>query len=395
MSLFGESPPRESRAKSSGLFDDPPTNKAGAGLFADDGANGSPWDMPTPKKNARRTMIRSLLASTDVPEVYIETFDALLEKEGGSGGTISVSTAGEFVGKCNIAQGDAIKILDIVIGGGATGLGRPEFNVLMALIGLSQEGEELGLDAVDERKKRKCYWTPNMSCTDHVTGLPVPKVPSLRTARPAEPQKSPSPVEQRPAPFQAPSQRSAQFGNLESDPWSSPALHKGHDHSQQVRPVPYTNGGSSTGGPQRTTSDFTTASFGATEPSASTNFAPASQQSIGSEGGWGGSAAYTSGETAFGSGPGPSGNDPTRSPRPIGAGKRTGSSIEEEITVNLLEEKEGMFLFQHRNYEVASVRKNSKVTRRYSDFVWLLDCLYKRYPFRQLPLLPPKRVASE
>ena len=52
-------------------------------------------------------------------------------------------------------------------------------------------------------------------------------------------------------------------------------------------------------------------------------------------------------------------------------------------------------MFQHRNYEVASSRRNSKVVRRYSDFVWLLDCLHKRYPFRQLPLLPPKRVASE
>lgn len=61
--------------------------------------------------------------------------------------------------------------------------------------------------------------------------------------------------------------------------------------------------------------------------------------------------------------------------------------------MNLLEEKEGMFMFQHRNYEVASVRRNSKVIRRYSDFVWLLDCLHKRYPFRQLPLLPPKRVS--
>ena len=49
-------------------------------------------------------------------------------------------------------------------------------------------------------------------------------------------------------------------------------------------------------------------------------------------------------------------------------------------------------MFQHRNYEVASARRASKVIRRYSDFVWLLDCLHKRYPFRQLPLLPPKRV---
>lgn len=69
------------------------------------------------------------------------------------------------------------------------------------------------------------------------------------------------------------------------------------------------------------------------------------------------------------------------------------SASEEIIRVSTIPEKEGMFGFQHRNYEVASVRRNSKVVRRYSDFVWLLDCLHKRYPFRQLPLLPPKRLA--
>src|SRR4051794_41043581 len=47
------------------------------------------------------------------------------------------------------------------------------------------------------------------------------------------------------------------------------------------------------------------------------------------------------------------------------------------------------------NYQVASARRGSKVVRRYSDFVWLLDCLQKRYPFRQLPLLPPKRVGGK
>ena len=69
--------------------------------------------------------------------------------------------------------------------------------------------------------------------------------------------------------------------------------------------------------------------------------------------------------------------------------------MEETILVTLMPEKEGMFLFQHHNYEVISSRRGGKVVRRYSDFVWLLDCLHKRYPFRVLPLLPPKRVAGE
>ena len=61
----------------------------------------------------------------------------------------------------------------------------------------------------------------------------------------------------------------------------------------------------------------------------------------------------------------------------------------------MLPEKEGMFLFQHRNYEVKALRRGSSVVRRYSDFVWLLDCLQKRHPFRRLPLLPPKRVQGK
>lgn len=80
--------------------------------------------------------------------------------------------------------------------------------------------------------------------------------------------------------------------------------------------------------------------------------------------------------------------------RTIGSG-RTGAAVGEVITVTLMPEKEGMFLFQHHNYEVTSSRRGSKVIRRYSDFVWLLDCLHKRYPFRALPLLPPKRVAGK
>ena len=81
--------------------------------------------------------------------------------------------------------------------------------------------------------------------------------------------------------------------------------------------------------------------------------------------------------------------------RSLGGGRTINRGIEETVTVTLLPEKEGMFMFQHHNYEVKSARRASTVIRRYSDFVWLLDCLHKRYPFRQLPLLPPKRVAGK
>lgn len=167
MSLFGESPPRQSQTKSS-LFDDRPASKPGAGLFADsDGANGSPWDMPTPKKNARRNYVKELLAGSEVPDLYVETYDALLQQEGSSGGSIGVPTATEFVKSSGIGQSDAAKVLEIVAGGGATSLGRSEFNVLLALIGLAQEGEELSLDAVDERRKRTSSYVTGYARKDN------------------------------------------------------------------------------------------------------------------------------------------------------------------------------------------------------------------------------------
>lgn len=156
--------------------------------------------------------------------------------------------------------------------------------------------------------------------------------------------------------------------------------------------------------PGRTTSTFTTATAGEPAPESSrhTSYAPA--QSPG--GAWGSEFFGTDGGPVQGASPfGPSGSgnggrepgEPRPNPilsRTLGSG-RTGGAVEENIVVTLMPEKEGMFMFQHHNYEVASSRRGSKVIRRYSDFVWLLDCLHKRYPYRILPLLPPKRVAGK
>lgn len=121
--------------------------------------------------------------------------------------------------------------------------------------------------------------------------------------------------------------------------------------------------------------------------------------------GWGGNFGGTSGgEATFTSAPrptlddfGPPGEDPNETTprrRSLGIARSTNPNVEETVAITLLPEKEGMFMFQHRNYEVKSARRGSTVVRRYSDFVWLLDCLQKRFPFRQLPLLPPKRVSG-
>jgi sorting nexin-8 len=197
------------------------------------------------------------------------------------------------------------------------------------------------------------------------------------------------------------------FGNLDSDPWGSPELHKDHNHAPQV------NGISSHPTTQRTTSAFTTSgserqnSTGHDQSKITSSYGGGGS----STGGWGtsndsfrdsglGGDTLSGGGGGFGnsssgSGAGGDRNNPTGLGHTIGIhhGILSTTAPDEVITVTSIPEKEGMMFFQHRNYEVTSARRGSKVIRRYSDFVWLLDCLHKRYPYRQLPLLPPKRVA--
>lgn len=184
----------------------------------------------------------------------------------------------------------------------------------------------------------------------------------------------------------------------EADPWGSPVMHQGHNHTTS-------NGTNISNGvhtPVRTTSTFTThsvedsANGSSTLPPSETPSAAAPWGSYGGDSG----DSYTGGSGIGGEGFGAPGGDDRDQPiqptptRALGGGRTTGGAIEEIIQITLLPEKEGMFMFQHHNYQVSSVRRGSKVVRRYSDFVWLLDCLQKRYPFRQLPLLPPKRVGG-
>lgn len=199
----------------------------------------------------------------------------------------------------------------------------------------------------------------------------------------------------------------------EDDPWNTPDVHKNHAHS---RP----NGAGSQGANGNTAfGDIPTPTIGgrtvsqyatgatATPSSAGARQSRGSSHPVGTPGGWGG---YFDGNSAaigagFGESPqnptaNPFGSAPDRAPHVIqppnlpqnSSAGRTGPMPEDKILVTLMPEKEGVFMFQHHNYEITSQRRQSKVIRRYSDFVWLLDCLNKRYPFRVLPLLPPKRM---
>ncbi|OAA66476.1 Phox-domain containing protein [Niveomyces insectorum RCEF 264] len=427
MALFGSTPPEETPSMHSsfarsrhGLFEDDATitRTNSDSLFNDDEAGSgttSPWDLPTPRKQkSRAELLQNLLPTTNVPDTYVEAFDAVVRDETTGQNKVSVGGVARTLAASKLDADNQAKILGIVAPGGArdTALSRNEFNVLLALIGLAQEDLP----------------RPNLF------GLVAAASPIYSPATPTPPQTFSSPP-----PLAAPSLRKqavnkASMDFTADDPWNTPDVHKNHQHTSAppfsrssdlgggpvaavITSTATANNGNGSFAPSqgdtvpvRTTSNFTTTPAG-TVVSTSTD---GTRRDVSSDVAGHDSRPswnmYNGGENTVGGGFGdlPSsagvGRDghhdgnPNGAPharhtsRTIGSG-RTGNAIEEYVTVTLMPEKEGLFMFQHHNYEVVSSRRGSKVVRRYSDFVWLLECLHKRFPFRVLPLLPSKRVA--
>ncbi|KAH9074842.1 hypothetical protein EDB83DRAFT_2353764 [Lactarius deliciosus] len=56
--------------------------------------------------------------------------------------------------------------------------------------------------------------------------------------------------------------------------------------------------------------------------------------------------------------------------------------------------QQGFVLNRYMVYAITTERSGT-VQRRYSEFAFLWDCLVRRYPFRLLPQLPPKRIGPD
>ena len=246
---------------------------------------------------------------------------------------------------------------------------------------------------------------------DPLPELPVPHLPyitKLKSKPAEEPPRPPMTPQSRETTKQSSPPKSRRLPNdaydsPEADPWASPATQKPSNSAppNQIKPnpIPDFSSNRTNGLNTRTTSAFTT--HGAS-PEESSN-EPSGNSAQSGAPGWnsynGGTGGFSDQPTlggGFASGGDDQhnggGGEPRRS---LGTSAVLPRGAEETVTITMLPEKEGVFMFQHRNYEVKCLRKNSTVVRRYSDFVWLLDCLHKRYPFRLLPLLPPKRVGGE
>lgn len=166
MSLFGESPPNSpsvaTEAQNKSLFGDEPAAKrdtTSSSLFEDNSNdNNSPWSIPTPKKSNRQNFVKNLLPVNQVPESYVDAYDNLLSAGQGHGAGVSLTAVRKVLQSSQISSSDQGLVLNIILPAGqdsASSLERGEFNVLLALIGLAQEEEDIGLDAVDDRRKRE------------------------------------------------------------------------------------------------------------------------------------------------------------------------------------------------------------------------------------------------
>ncbi|KAJ5900618.1 Sorting nexin mvp1 [Penicillium subrubescens] len=419
MSLFGTSPEEPSAAAStprpkSSLFADDSIGGSSS-LFADDtgdDSSSSPWNPQnnTAKRTARRDLVRTLLPVSDVPESYVDAYDLILNSGDRVGAGVGLTSIRELLSSSGLTASDQGKILNLVVSGdheSSGGLGRGEFNVLLALIGLAQQGEDLSFDSVDDHRKRLPQ--PNSGFLDRLRTANESQSSSA-FERPVTPPPQQTPLQE---PNSARSRRSRResLGGLDSDPWGSPELHRNHNHETVTSDQRIINGY----GSMRSTTNAWSAPRTVEEPAQSQTEVPQQGRSVApteaavppppssSGSGWGGNIGTTPDDGGFVGAPrpglgafGPASDEPgdiAPRRRSLGITRSTNPQVAETVTITLLPEKEGMFMFQHRNYEVRSARRGSTVVRRYSDFVWLLDCLQKRFPFRQLPLLPPKRVS--
>ena len=160
----------------------------GGGLFGDVG-DGGIWAFPAPRSRSAgpgtsvpggallsggsgggsartKDIIKSLLnqGNSNLPSVYGELYERVVGESSapGFGGGVSVNGVRRVIEEGGLDEdvGVGRRIREAIVGVGmgvslGDGIGRGEFSVLLAMVGLAQEGEEVSIDAVDDRRRRK------------------------------------------------------------------------------------------------------------------------------------------------------------------------------------------------------------------------------------------------
>lgn len=150
MSLFGDddsqTPPSSSRALFSPSFSDRPE----ASLFDDEPTDG--WNVTARPRNTDVTPTLLTRFNAKIPQEYEAIYESLVETFGG-GEHVPARQAAEMVLDDAAVQGDVRERIWGAVIGQKEVLGREEVWCLLAMVGVAAtEGEEVGLDAVDERR---------------------------------------------------------------------------------------------------------------------------------------------------------------------------------------------------------------------------------------------------
>ncbi|BFZ64343.1 Sorting nexin mvp1 [Saitoella coloradoensis] len=369
MSLFGDS----ARGGKTSLFgddnDDITPKAASNSLFGTSNDDHDPWGLPVPKSRKRHD-VGSLLNGVTLPHIYEEAFVAANPRPSG---ILPLSSLRQILDCSHLAPHVLNKILTLVLPDDSE-IGRGEFVVAMALVGLAQEGEDVSLDGVDERRK----------------DLPIPKL-DLPKPTPPEPEAKPIPetaagvsatsIPDRPTSARPP-RTPAPIDNPEHNPFSSSL-----PNEPPVPPV----APAILQAPPLTSSESQHFVRPLSQPRQE------QEEEHGEADPWGGNNPGAS-HDILGSHAAPPASTwtSTRGGDNMYTPSTSVSGAGGSIQIQTVPEKEGLPLFKHVNYTITHhqpATTSTTVTRRYSDFTWLLSTLTRRYPFRLIPLMPPKRLA--
>ncbi|KAL0093199.1 hypothetical protein F4703DRAFT_1827872 [Phycomyces blakesleeanus] len=284
----------------------------------------------------------SVLVGIELPEIY----DTAYLRAGPVDDRVSLEALGKVVSLATLPSRATEKVLHTAVPAGALYVTHNEFNTALALVACAQKNMEISLQTVYQ----------------HRNDLPIPTLPKLnefhikRNSR----QILPPPANQT---------------QQMDDPWKVILTPPNHNGPNSTGPLSQHNNNNHNHNDMSLNENTSlNNSHGRTQSMSSLN--PAAHQD-----------SHLSRDLK--------GNSfvPTHDIKPIAETLEWFKDLD-VIKLSIAPEKEG-FLFKHVNYVVESQKRQSIVLRRYSDFYWLWETLLKRYPFRLIPNLPPKKLGAQ
>lgn len=107
------------------------------------------------RRGADGDIVKNLLtpSNANLPEEYVDYFDSLLAQYGTLDDMISAEGVRKILEEGEISESAIGRIWGVIMKGAKESINRDEVNVLLAMVGLAQEGDEISIDGVDDRRR--------------------------------------------------------------------------------------------------------------------------------------------------------------------------------------------------------------------------------------------------